>query len=164
MKKITFPAIFFLLDGDISTFNYCVADRSSPTGRKVSFDCNYRMSMTDEKLNKIRSRMKNCIEETCLILAVPGIPEHLNVLKDSEQIQHKPLRGLVKYFKQKNSAAIIKLPGELDSSEPSGTLHAFPPGCMATEQLLKIGPCLQPQFFTDEYLVILSVKGKRVLA
>lgn len=169
LKNIHFPVHFFLLEGDMGVFNTTTADPTSRTGRRVSFNLSHRLKLDPERLETIRHRLERpvCKERTCLILAVPGVPEDL---AEFENISHKPLRGLVKYFKDKDSAAVVKLPllsrqpvakdaeGET-SKKLSGVLHAFPPSPFVTEQLLKIGPCLQPAQFVDEYLLIYLVKG-----
>ena len=108
-----------------------------------------------------------CVERSCLILAVPGIPADLKQISSTpkQNIQHKPLRGLVKYFKIKNCGAVVKLPiispskSEEDSSKLSGVLHAFPPSPYITQKLLEVGPSLQPSFFRDEYMLVYLVKG-----
>ncbi|CAK8697199.1 RNA-binding protein spenito-like [Clavelina lepadiformis] len=178
LKKIAFPVLFFLLDGDMGVFNTTTADPNSPTGRQTMFHVTQRLRLNDDKVKEVSKRMKYCEKKTCLVVAVPGVPENLNMsgnFNGPAPTQHKPLRGLVKYFKDKEAAAIVSVPvltlnsskdkeGEKDKEKPkeksvSGVLHCFPPGPFATEQLLRIGPSLQPQFFADDYLVILLVKG-----
>lgn len=173
LKKIAFPVLFFLLDGEMSLFNKTTADPTSPTGRQTMFSFNQRLSLTEDRLTEIRKRLKSTKQKYCLIVAVPGVPENLNPTGNPSFTipQHKPLRGLVKYFKDKDAAGIVSLPlhdtlkdeDSTDDKQIAGVLHAFPPGSFATEQLLKIGPSLQPQFFADDYMVILLVKGQSTL-
>ena len=173
LKKIAFPVLFFLLDGEMGIFNKTTADPTSPTGRQTMFHFNQRLSMTEDRLTEIRKRLKTTKQKYCLIVAVPGVPENLNPTGNPSFTlpQHKPLRGLVKYFKDKDAAGIVSLPlhdtlkedDAADEKKIAGVLHAFPPGSFATEQLLKIGPSLQPQFFADDYMVILLVKGPSTL-
>nr|CAB3265466.1 putative RNA-binding protein 15 [Phallusia mammillata] len=177
LKKVAFPVLFFLLDGDMGVFNRTTADPNSPTGRQTMFYLTQRLKLNEERVAEVSRRMKSVdASQTCIIVAVPGVPENLNVsgtLSGPTPTQHKPLRGLVKYFKEKEAAGIISVPlitletpkdsEKLQSKdkEVSGMLHAFPPGAFSTAQLLKIGPSLQPQFFADDYMVIVLIKGSR---
>uniref|UniRef100_H2YU80 RNA binding motif protein 15 n=1 Tax=Ciona savignyi TaxID=51511 RepID=H2YU80_CIOSA len=176
LKNIAFPVLFFFLDGDMGVFNTTTADPNSPTGRQTMFHLNQRLKLNEEKTTEISRRMKSCTSKTCLIVAVPGVPENLNTsgtVVGPVTSQHKPLRGLVKYFKEKESAGIVSIPAittetpkEYDKTSYkerplSGVLHIFPPGPFAHEQLLKIGPNLQPQYFADDYMVALLVKGQK---
>ena len=173
LKKIAFPVLFFLLDGDMGVFNRTTADPNSPTGRQTMFHVNQRLRMTEDNVKEINRRMKYCEGKCCLMVCVPGVPENLNMsgtISGPMPTQHKPLRGLVKYFKEKEAAAIISVPlitpnkdKEVDKEakkEVSGFIHAFPPSAFTSEQLLKIGPSLQPQFFNDDYLFAILVKGQ----
>ena len=175
LKKIAFPVLFFLLDGDMGIFNRTTADPNSPTGRQTMFHVNQRLRMTEDKMKEVTRRMKHCEGKCCLMVCVPGVPENLNMsgtISGPMPTQHKPLRGLVKYFKEKEAAAIISVPHitlnkdkdsaekEKQKKEVSGFIHAFPPSPFTSEQLLKIGPSLQPQFFADDYLFAVLVKGQ----
>lgn len=179
LKNVHFPVHFYLLDGDMGIFNITTADPTSPTGRRVNFDIHHRLKLDEQRMEVIRKRLDRqvCKDRSCLVLAVPGFPTDLQKAGEkNEQIIHKPLRGLVKYFKDKGCAAVVKLPlltrsaAKEDDDEMtntimagerklSGVLHAFPPSAFVTEQLLKIGPSLQPKFFLDEYMLLYLVKG-----
>ena len=173
LKKIAFPVLFFLLDGDMGILNTTTADPNSPTGRQTMFHVNQRLRMTEDNMKEINKRMKYIEGKCCLMVCVPGVPENLNMsgtISGPMPTQHKPLRGLVKYFKEKEAAAIISVPlitlkkdkdaeNEKEKKEVSGFIHAFPPSPFTHEQLLKVGPNLQPQFFADDYLFAILVKG-----
>nr|XP_018673252.1 RNA-binding protein 15 isoform X1 [Ciona intestinalis] len=176
LKNIAFPVLFFFLDGDMGVFNTTTADPNSPTGRQTMFHLTQRLKLNEEKTKEVSRRMKSCVNRTCLIVAVPGVPENLNTtgtISGPVPTQHKPLRGLVKYFKEKEAAGIVSVPAittdtpkEWDKTSYkdrplSGVLHLFPPGPFAHEQLLRIGPNLQPQYFADDYMVALLVKGPK---
>ena len=174
LKKIAFPVLFFLLDGDMGIFNTTTADPNSPTGRQTMFHVKQRLRLTEDRMKEVTRRMKYTKGKRCLMVCVPGVPENLNMsgtISGPMPTQHKPLRGLVKYFKEKDAAAIISVPlitstkdkdAEKDKDakkEVSGYIHAFPPCSFTSEQLLKVGPSLQPQFFADDYLFAVLVKG-----
>jgi len=93
------------------------------------------------------------------MLAVPA-PE-TGAAADS---QHRPLKNLMAYLRQKDAAGVILLPPNNSNADGrpnhhTGLLHAFPPCDFARQQLARRAPNLSSEVVgKEEHLVVLVVR------
>lgn len=177
VKKTAFAVRFFCLDGDLNVL-YKLLEHNSPgnntdLGTFLKVDKKLKLD-EEEKINAIAKRSEHYDNKWCLLLAVPGMPTIVNIAggKSAESIfgKQRPLRGLVKYFKEHKSAGVvhIKIPNKNANSETaketvtSELLYAFPPSKFTKDKLFGLAPNLNEEVIIDEYLVILILKSNLV--
>lgn len=168
LKKTAFAVRFFLLDGDVGVINNLITT-ITPQGlpARISFlHITQRLRQDDDKLRDVSRRLKDPNCKTCLLLAVPGLPTNVSKA-DSGSIftQQRPLRGLVKYFKDKDAAGVVAFQGPNPTPDAKkekitlGMLHAFPPGQFANDHLFSLARSLQAQLIIEEYMIIVVARG-----
>jgi len=171
LKGVDFPVNFFHLKGEKNIFNQCIADSNYPTGRKPFIELKKMMKMSETNMSKMMQRLElpDIQKNSCLLLAVPGMPNDLPNISDPN-CNHKPFRGCVKFFTYKGLLTactsfpkVSKRNSESKDSELAGSMIAFPPCQFVTQQLLKIGPALQPVQFLPEYMLVYFVAGPKNL-
>lgn len=168
LKKTAFAVRFFVLDGDVGLINNLITTITSQgLPARISFmHITQRLRQDDDKLKDVSHRLKDPNSKTCLLLAVPGMPSNVSKA-DSGSVftQQRHLRGLVKYFKDKNAAGVVAFHGTNPVSDARkekvtlGMLHAFPPGQFANDHLFSLAPSLNPQLIIEEYMVIVVARG-----
>ena len=159
LKGYNFPVYLFHLKGEKSVFNKCIADSDSSTGRKPFIEAT---SMFGERnFAKIMQRLElpDVQKDSCLLLAVPGQPRDLTNVSDPE-CNIKPFAGYVKFFTYQGlKTACTKFYKTSERKELVGSMIAFPPCQLVTQELLKIGPNLQTDEFPPEYMLVYFVAG-----
>ncbi|XP_039264400.2 putative RNA-binding protein 15B [Styela clava] len=168
LKKTAFAVRFFLLDGDVGLINNMITTITAQgLPARISFlHITQRLRQDEDKLRDVSRRLKDPDSKTCLLLAVPGMPTNVSKA-DSGSVftQQRPLRGLVKYFKDKDAAGVVAFHGpnpQPDAKKDKvtlGMLHAFPPGQFANDHLFSLAPCLNPSLIIEEYMVIVVARG-----
>lgn len=167
LKKTAFSVRFFLMDGDVGIVNNLITSITQegvPT-RLSLLNVTQRLRQEDDRLKDVNHRLRDENCKNCILLAVPGLP--MPAKSDPEIVftQQRHLRGLVKYFKEKNAAGVVSFHGvnpNLDDKKEKvtlGMLHAFPPGQFANDLLFSLAPSLNPHLLIEEYLVIVVARG-----
>jgi len=129
----------------------------SPTTERTSLKITQRLRLDESKISEVRRRvMLAGPSGCCVMLAVSDA----NVAANS---QHRPLKNLMAYLRQKDAAGVILLPPNSSGSggrtnQESGLLHAFPPCDFARELLSQRVPNLSGDVTKEEHLVVLVVR------
>ena len=129
------------------------------TSERTSLKITQRLRLDESKISEVRRRVTlagpaGC----CVMLAVPASDANA-----STDAQHRPLKNLMAYLRQKDAAGVILLPPSIGSSgsrasHDTGLLHAFPPCDFAKQQLTRRAPNLSSDFSKEEHLVVLVVR------
>jgi len=155
LKNSAFAIRLHLVEGSTRLADSLLHDPT--TTERMSLKITQRLRLDEMKISEVRRRVtlagpSGC----CVMLAVPDA----NVAADT---QHRPLKNLMAYLRQKDAAGVILLPPNSGSSgsrtnQDSGLLHAFPPCDYAREQLTRRAPNLSDDMTKEEHLVILVVR------
>ena len=93
------------------------------------------------------------------ITCSPQNAQNLTSVSDPD-CTNKPFKDYVEYFTYKGLKSACKLfYKDSESKELVGSMIAFSPCQLVTEELLKISPNLQPDKFLPEYMLVYFVAG-----
>jgi RNA-binding protein 15 len=161
LKNSAFATRLHLVRGNARLVDVLMRDPSST--ERTSLKITQRLRLDESKLGEVRRRITQAGPGECsVLLALPSLDTGGIVPPDA---QHRPLKNLVTYLRQKDAAGVIVLPpapaigasGSDKSRRDTGLLHAFPPCDFAREHLLVRAPQLSSQICED-YLMILVVR------
>ena len=157
LKNSSFLTKMHLVSGDVHLVDNLMRDPS--TTETPCLRITQRLRLDQPKLDEmIRRVCSNTQSGQSVLLAMPGLSQTSD--DPSTEVQQRPLKNLVTYFKQKESAGVISLPPYQDKDRSNvGVLHAFPPCQFSQDFLSKRAPSLKLEVEKDEYLVIVVVRG-----
>lgn len=160
LKNSAFPVRMHLVGGNPEVADALRNDGSSKNALRIT----QRLRLDQPKLEEVSRRINTAgAAGHCLLLALPGAQTQALDVKDSKDLQQRPLRNLMSYLKQKQAAGVINLPQLPSASayvkDDLGVLHAFPPCQFSHEHLLRIAPHLPQEPSREDHLVILLVRG-----
>jgi len=157
LKNSAFAVRLHLIEGESRLVDSLLHDPT--TTERTSLKITQRLRLDESKISEVRRRITlagppGC----CVMLAVPV--SDANTAADP---QHRPLKNLMAYLRQKNAAGVILLPPNSSgsgsrASHLSGLLHAFPPCDFARQQLTRRAPSLNSDITKEEHLVVLVVR------
>ena len=157
LKNSAFAVKLLLIEGESQLVDSLLRDPT--TTERTSLKITQRLRLDESKIQEVRRRVSlagppGC----CMMLAVPA--DDADVTANP---QHRPLKNLVAYLRQKNAAGVILLPPNSAgsgsrTSHLSGLLHAFPPCDFARQQLMRCAPNLNSDAAKEEHLVVLVVR------
>ena len=152
LKNSAFAIKLHLVEGDANLFVSLLRDPSARTPLKIT----QRLRLDDSKISEVRRRVSLAGPAGfCIMLAVP-----VTDANSGAEPQHRPLKNLVAYLRQKDAAGVIILPPNSSgrANQDSGLLHAFPPCDFAREQLIRRAPNLGGDVTKEDHLVVLVVR------
>ncbi|XP_064631958.1 RNA-binding protein spenito-like [Lineus longissimus] len=156
LKSSAFPTRLHLVKGDVNLVDSLMKD---PTTETTALRITQRLRLLQPKLDDLNQKVTAAgLSNSCVFLAMPGSTQPLD--DPTNSIQQRPLRNLVSYLKQKDSAGVISLPPTpTKDKENVGVLHAFPPCQFGHDFLQDCAPNLGPDPAKDDHLVVMVVKG-----
>lgn len=154
LKNSAFAIKLHLVEGSTRLVDSLLRDPT--TADRTSLKITQRLRLDESKISEVRRRVTlagpaGC----CTMLAVPATDATATT-----DAQHRPLKNLMAYLRQKDAAGVILLPPN-SSSRPNrdtGLLHAFPPCDFARQQLTRRAPNLNIDVTKEEHLVVLVVR------
>ena len=165
LKNSAFPVRMHFIGGNPEVADSLLrSDGSTPSQNSV-LRITQRLRLDQPKLEEVTRRINTAgASGHCLLLALPGVQTPLPEDPNSEEaLQHRPLRNLMTYLKQKQAAAVVNLPvipgNPATTKDDVGVLHAFPPCQFSHEHLVRIAPHLSPEPSKEDHLVILVIRG-----
>jgi len=162
LKNSAFATRLHLLRGNARLVDVLMRDPSST--ERTSLKITQRLRLDESKLGEVRRRVTHAGPGECsVLLALPSLDTGGSVPADA---QHRPLKNLVAYLRQKDAAGVIVLPptpavggsSSDRSHRDAGLLHAFPPCDYARDHLLTRAPRLSSSQANEDYLIILVVR------
>lgn len=154
LKNSSFSASLHLLQGEPAVAAALLVDGSTG-GQVAQLKISQRLRLDQPKLDEVSRRMKTAgAGSSSVLLAVPGSDEDDGAQGSSQ----RPLKNLVSYLKQKESAGIISLPaGGARDKEHCGILHVFPP-CEFSKQFVDEAAKAFAKS-EDDYLLVVIIRG-----
>lgn len=165
LKNSAFPVRMHFIGGNPEVADSLLRSDGSASSQNSVLRITQRLRLDQPKLEEVTRRINTAgASGHCLLLALPGVqttlPEDPNA---EEALQHRPLRNLMTYLKQKQAAAVVNLPvipgNPATTKDDVGVLHAFPPCQFSHEHLVRIAPHLSPEPSKEDHLVILVIRG-----
>ena len=165
LKNSAFPVRMHFIGGNPEVADSLLRSDGSAPSQNSILRITQRLRLDQPKLEEVTRRINTAgASGHCLLLALPGVqtplPEDVN---SEEALQHRPLRNLMTYLKQKQAAAVVNLPvipgNPATTKDDVGVLHAFPPCQFSHEHLVRIAPHLSPEPSKEDHLVILVIRG-----
>ncbi|XP_068718026.1 RNA-binding protein 15-like [Montipora capricornis] len=165
LKSSAFPVRMHFIGGNPEVADSLLRSDGSTSSQNSILRITQRLRLDQPKLEEVTRRINTAgASGHCLLLALPGmqmsLPEDPNA---EEALQHRPLRNLMTYLKQKQAAAVVNLPvmpgNPATTKDDVGVLHAFPPCQFSHEHLVRIAPHLSPEPSKEDHLVILVIRG-----
>lgn len=165
LKNSAFPVRMHFIGGNPEVADSLLRSDGSGSSQNSVLRITQRLRLDQPKLEEVTRRINTAgASGHCLLLALPGVqtplPEDPN---SDEPLQHRPLRNLMTYLKQKQAAAVVNLPvtpgNPATTKDDVGVLHAFPPCQFSHEHLVRIAPHLSPEPSKEDHLVILVIRG-----
>ena len=157
LKNSSFAVRLHLVEGEARLVDSLLHDPTST--ERTSLKITQRLRLDESKISEVRRRVTlagptGC----CIMLALPASDG--NAAADS---QHRPLKNLMAYLRQKDAAGVILLPPNSGSASSrvnndTGLLHVFPPCDFARQQLMRRAPKLSSDATKEEHLVVLVVR------
>ncbi|EDO49695.1 predicted protein [Nematostella vectensis] len=159
LKNSAFPVRMHLVGGNPEIADSLIRNDGST---KSSLRITQRLRLDQPKLEEVSRRINTAgASGHCLLLALPGT--QIQLPESTEELQHRPLRNLMTYLKQKQAAGVVNLPvspsNSTNAKDDVGVLHAFPPCQFSHEHLLRIAPHLSAEPSKEDHLVIVVVRG-----
>jgi len=155
LKNSAFAIRLHLVEGPTQLVDSLLHNPAST--ERTSLKITQRLRLDESKISEVRRRVSLVGSSgSCVMLAVPA--SDAQVVADS---QHRPLKNLMTYLRQKDAAGVILLPPNSGSrtNQETGLLHAFPPDCdFARQQLLRRAPNLSSDVAKEEHLIVLVVR------
>lgn len=157
LKNSSFPTSLHLLDGDMSVATSLLVGGSTQ-GQESQLKISQRLRLDQPKLDEVSRRIKAAGPGGySVLLAVPGKSEDGDA-QDVSNSTERPLKNLVSYLKQKESAGIISLPARGGrEKDHGGVLHAFPP-CDFSQQFLDAAAKAFAKS-EDDYMLMVIIRG-----
>ncbi len=156
LKKKVFSARMHLVSGDVRIVDTLMRD---PTSTEMPLlKITQRLHLEQSKLDEVRRRVTACGPHGHSVLLAVGSGPNANE-DPNTGYEHRPLRNLVSYLKQKEAAGVIALPPNPSKERETGVLHAFPPCQFGQEYLLAQAPKIGNDTSREDYLIILVVRG-----
>lgn len=165
LKNSAFPVRMHFIGGNPEVADSLLRSDGSVPSQNSVLRITQRLRLDQPKLEEVTRRINTAgASGYCLLLALPGVQTPLPEDPDSEEaLQHRPLRNLMTYLKQKQAAAVVNLPvtpgNPATTKDDVGVLHAFPPCQFSHEHLVRIAPHLSPEPSKEDHLVILVIRG-----
>jgi len=157
LKNSAFAVKLHLVEGETRLVDSLLRDPT--TTERTSLKITQRLRLDESKIGEVRRRVSLAGPPGwCLMLAMPAYDASA-----AADPQHRPLKNLMTYLRQKNAAGVILLPPNSSgsgsrTSHLSGLLHAFPPCDFASQQLSRRAPNLSSDMTKEEHLVVLVVR------
>ena len=158
LKNSAFAVQLHLVEGAAHLVDSLLRDPT--TTERTSLKITQRLRLDESKISEVHRRVSLAGPSgCCIMLAVPA-PE-TGAAADS---QHRPLKNLMAYLRQKDAAGVILLPPNNSNADGrpnhhTGLLHAFPPCDFARQQLARRAPNLSSEVVgKEEHLVVLVVR------
>jgi len=156
LKNSAFAIKLHFVEGESRLVDSLLRDPT--TTERTSLKITQRLRLDESKISEVRRRI-NLAGPTgyCVMLAVPASDA-------AADPQHRPLKNLMAYLRQKDAAGVILLPphggstGGSRANHNTGLLHAFPPCDFARQQLIRRAPNLGSEVTKEEHLVVLVVR------
>lgn len=157
LKNSSFPTSLHLLEGDMSVATSLLVGTSAQ-GQESQLKISQRLRLDQPKLDEVSRRIKAAGPGGhSVLLAVPGKSEN-GAAQDVSNSTERPLKNLVSYLKQKESAGIISLPARGGrEKDHGGVLHAFPP-CEFSQQFLDAAAKAFAKS-EDDYMLMVIIRG-----
>ncbi|XP_029212222.2 RNA-binding protein 15-like [Acropora millepora] len=165
LKSSAFPVRMHFIGGNPEVADSLLRSDQSGSSQSSVLKITQRLRLDQPKLEEVTRRINTAgASGHCLLLALPGVQTSLPEDTSTEEaLQHRPLRNLMTYLKQKQAAAVVNLPvipgNPATSKDDVGVLHAFPPCQFSHEHLVRIAPHLSPEPSKEDHLVILVIRG-----
>lgn len=165
LKNSAFPVRMHFIGGNPEVADSLLRSDGSSASQSSILRITQRLRLDQPKLEEVTRRINTAgASGHCLLLALPGVQTPLPEDPNSEEaLQHRPLRNLMTYLKQKQAAAVVNLPvipgNPATTKDDVGVLHAFPPCQFSHEHLMRIAPHLSPEPSKEDHLVILVIRG-----
>jgi RNA-binding protein 15 len=156
LKNSAFSTRMHLVSGNVQLVDTLMRDQT--TTEMSLLKITQRLRLDQPKLDDMARRVSTSAPNGySILLAMPGSE---SALEDANaKVQHRPLKNLVSYLKQKEAAGVISLPPNAGKDQELGVLHAFPPCQFGLEYLLKRAPRLGSDTTSDDHLVVVVVSG-----
>lgn len=165
LKNSAFPVRMHFIGGNPEVADSLLRSDGSASSQSSVLRITQRLRLDQPKLEEVTRRINSAgASGHCLLLALPGVQTTLPEDQNAEEaLQHRPLRNLMTYLKQKQAAAVVNLPvmpgNPATMKDDVGVLHAFPPCQFSHEHLVRIAPHLSPEPSKEDHLVILVIRG-----
>ena len=159
LKNSAFAARMHLVDGNVNLVDTLMRDNTST--EMVMLKITQRLRLDQPKLEEVGRRVSTSGPDGfAVLLAMTGPNESAEETTSENGTQHRPLRNLVSYLKQKDAAGVISLPPNPGKDKQNiGVLHAFPPSAFGFELLTKRAPNVCKETTKDDHLVVVVVRG-----
>ena len=156
LKNSAFSSRMHLVSGNVQLVDTLMRDQT--TTEMSLLKITQRLRLDQPKLDDMARRVSTSAPNGySILLAMPGSD---TALEDANaKVQHRPLKNLVSYLKQKEAAGVISLPPNASKDQELGVLHAFPPCQFGLDYLLKRAPRLGSDTTNDDHLVVVVVNG-----
>jgi len=157
LKNSAFAIRLHLVEGEVRLVDSLLPDPAAT--ERTSLKITQRLRLDESKISEVRRRVSLAGPTGCCIMLAVQASDG-NTAADP---QHRPLKNLMAYLRQKDAAGVIALPvnsGGTGSraSHDAGLLHAFPPCDFARQQLSQRAPKLNSDLTKEEHLVVLVVR------
>ncbi|XP_051977283.1 putative RNA-binding protein 15B [Xyrauchen texanus] len=157
LKNSCFPTNMHMLEGGASFLHSLMRDNQAGGSKITQLKIAQRLRLDQPKLDEVTRRIKlGSPDGYAVLLAVQG-PMDRDAPPPEPGLQHRLLRNLVTYLRNKQAAGVISLPlGGPKEREMGGMLYAFPP-CDFSQQYLQTALKTIGKL-EEEHMVIVVVK------
>lgn len=145
LKKSLFPSKLYLVEGSRH-----LAEQMKDEQNNAQMTITQRLKLDQSKLDDVSRRLSTSSSHAVFLCMTST---HSLNGPMPEGFMTRPLKSLIVYLKEKNSAGVISLPNL------SGVLYCFPPCTFSFELLQREAPFVAIEEGREDHLVILVVCG-----